>query len=81
MATGSGFASSSTTNRGSLARPAELESSLAGAPDARAMYDGLSFSHQKAYADWVAEAKRPETRARRAAASVDRLLAGRTQPT
>jgi hypothetical protein len=60
--------------------PVELSVSLAGAADARAIYDQLSYSHQKAYADWVAEAKRPETRARRAEASVERLLAGRKEP-
>jgi hypothetical protein len=61
-------------------RPPELAASLAGAPSAGALYDKLSFSHQKAYADWVAEAKRPETRTRRAQASVERLLAGRKEP-
>jgi len=60
--------------------PLELEASLAGAPDARAVYEKLSYSHQKAYADWVAEAKRPETRARRAVASVERLLTSRKEP-
>jgi Bacteriocin-protection, YdeI or OmpD-Associated/Domain of unknown function (DUF1905) len=60
--------------------PPELAASLAGSPDARARYDKLSFSHQKAYADWVAEAKRQETRDRRAAESVKRLLAGRKEP-
>ena len=61
--------------------PEDLARSLAGAPNAKAVYEKLSFSHQKAYADWVGEAKRPETRQRRAAASVDRLLAGRKEPT
>jgi Bacteriocin-protection, YdeI or OmpD-Associated/Domain of unknown function (DUF1905) len=60
--------------------PPELAASLAGSVKARAFYDELSFSHQKAYADWVAEAKRPETRVRRAAESVKRLLAGRKEP-
>jgi len=60
--------------------PVELSASLAGAGDARAIYNKLSYSHQKAYADWVAEAKRPETRTRRAQASVERLLAGRKEP-
>jgi hypothetical protein len=60
--------------------PAELAESLAGSAEARAIYDTLSFSHQKAYADWVADAKRPETRVRRAAESVKRLLAGRKEP-
>ena len=61
-------------------QPAELEASLAEAPEARAIFDHIAFSHQKAFADWVAEAKRPETRARRAAAAVDRLRAGRKEP-
>lgn len=60
--------------------PAELAASLADATEARAIFDRLSYSHKKAYADWVAEAKRPETRTRRAAASVERLLAGRKEP-
>lgn len=60
--------------------PPELSASLAGAMDARAIFNRLSYSHQKAYADWVAEAKRPETRIRRAASSVERLLAGRKEP-
>ena len=34
----------------------------------------LPYSHQKEYADHVAEAKRPETRQRRAANAVDLLL-------
>jgi Bacteriocin-protection, YdeI or OmpD-Associated/Domain of unknown function (DUF1905) len=60
--------------------PPELASSLGGSAKARAVYDKLAFSHQKAYADWVAEAKRPETRVRRAGESVKRLLAGRKEP-
>jgi hypothetical protein len=61
--------------------PPELAASLRGSPAARKAFDRLSFSHQKAYADWVAEAKRPETRDRRAATAIDRLLAGRKEPT
>ncbi|HJT63809.1 MAG TPA: YdeI/OmpD-associated family protein, partial [Candidatus Limnocylindria bacterium] len=60
--------------------PPELAASLASSAQARAIYDKLAFSHQKAYADWVAEAKRPETRVRRAAESVKRLLAGGKEP-
>lgn len=60
--------------------PPELAATLDADPKAAAAYKKLSFSHQKAYADWVAEAKRPETRVRRATGSVDRLLAGRKQP-
>ena len=60
--------------------PEDLVRSLTSAPAAKAVYEKLSFSHQKAYADWVAEAKRPETRQRRAADAVERLLAGRKEP-
>lgn len=60
--------------------PAELAASLATSAEAKAIYKRLSFSHQKAYADWVGEAKQGETRRRRAASAVDRLLAGRKQP-
>lgn len=63
-----------------VAPPDDLALSLAQAPEARAAFERLSFSHQKAYADWVAEGKRPETRVRRAGESVRRLLAGRKQP-
>ena len=61
--------------------PPELAATLTASPQANAIFGKLSFSHQKAYADWVAEAKRPETRTRRAAESVKRLLAGRMGPT
>jgi hypothetical protein len=64
-----------------VAPPPELAEALVGAPDARAIYDRLAYSHQKAYADWVAEAKRPETRLRRAAVALDRLREGRREPT
>ena len=60
--------------------PPELAASLASSAAAKAMYGKLAYSHQKAYADWVAEAKRPETRVRRGAESVKRLLAGRKEP-
>ncbi len=43
-------------------------------PDARAAFDRLSFSHRREYAQWVGSAKRVDTRARRASATVDRLL-------
>ena len=61
--------------------PPELDAALAAAPDARAFYDGLAFTHRREYAEWVGTAKKEETRARRAAAAVDRLLAGLRDPT
>jgi uncharacterized protein YdeI (YjbR/CyaY-like superfamily) len=56
--------------------PAELAAALAGNSDAREAFGALSYTHQKEYADWVAEGKRPETRRRRAAQTIDRLREG-----
>ena len=47
-----------------------------GAGDAFAK---LSYSHRREYVDWVEEAKRPETRARRIAATVERVREGLPQ--
>lgn len=54
--------------------PAELSQALESNAAAQAIFARLSFSHQKEYADHIAEAKRPETRQRRAANAVGLLL-------
>jgi hypothetical protein len=56
--------------------PGELAAALSGDPDASAAFDRLSFTHRKEYAIWVAEAKRPATRADRAAKTLQRLRDG-----
>ena len=53
--------------------PAELAAALAAAPDARAVWDGFPYSHQREWAEYVDEAKRPETRERRSAKVVSTL--------
>src|SRR5687767_10572529 len=45
--------------------PEDLAAALAADTEAKAAFDGLSFTHQREYAEWVAEAKRAETRRRR----------------
>ena len=55
--------------------PPELESVLASRPDAKAAFDSLSHSHRKEYAEWVAAAKRAETRQSRADKSITMVLA------
>ena len=42
---------------------------------AKRVFQGLSHSHRREYAQHVAEAKRPETRARRAERTIEQLLA------
>jgi Bacteriocin-protection, YdeI or OmpD-Associated/Domain of unknown function (DUF1905) len=56
--------------------PPELAAALAGDQEARQIFGSLSYTHRREYAEWVAEAKRPETRARRAAKAVDLLREG-----
>jgi len=53
--------------------PPELEAALAAEPELRARWDRLSFSHRREHADSVAEARRPETKARRLEATLDDL--------
>jgi hypothetical protein len=59
--------------------PPELEAALAD-PEVRSTYDALAFSHRREYATWVAEAKRAETRERRAAKAAEMLRAGVRHP-
>lgn len=54
--------------------PAELRSALDRSPAARARFDELPPSHRREYVAWVREARRSDTRERRAAQTVMRLL-------
>jgi hypothetical protein len=56
--------------------PADLRAALPDAPEAHTAFARLSFTHQREYVEWVEEAKRAETRARRIAATVDRVASG-----
>jgi hypothetical protein len=60
--------------------PEALAQALAGDPDARRAYDALSFTHRREYAEWIAAAKRAETRERRVAKALEMLNAGVQHP-
>jgi len=53
--------------------PEPLANALAKDPAAKAAFDALSFTNRKEYARAVAEAKRPETRDRRVAQTIEKL--------
>ena len=57
--------------------PDDVKAALARDPKARAAYDALAYSHRKEYVDWITEAKRAETRARRIEKAVGMLREGR----
>ena len=50
--------------------PADFVKALKAAPEAWDRWHDMSYSHQREYAEAVAEAKKPETRARRIAGAV-----------
>ena len=56
--------------------PDDLRAALADVPAARAAFGKLSFSHQREYVQWIEQAKRAETRARRVADTVRRVVSG-----
>jgi hypothetical protein len=60
--------------------PPELAAALAGDRDAAAAYEKLSYTHRREYARWIAEAKRSETRERRAAKAARMLRDGVRTP-
>lgn len=55
--------------------PDELTAALDAAPDAKAVFDQLAPSHKREYVQWINSARRDDTRERRAAQTVMRLLA------
>jgi Bacteriocin-protection, YdeI or OmpD-Associated/Domain of unknown function (DUF1905) len=57
--------------------PRDLAAALAADPAAKQAFGSMSFTHRREYVDWVEEAKRSETRARRIAATVERVREGK----
>jgi hypothetical protein len=60
--------------------PSDLRASLAADPEAGAAFERLSYTHRREYAEWVAEAKRAETRRRRVERALAMLREGRPSP-
>ena len=60
-----------------LPTPDDLRAALDGAPKAAATFDNFPPSCRRDYVEWVTEAKRPETRAKRVAQTVEWLAEGK----
>jgi hypothetical protein len=60
-----------------VAVPKDLAAALKKDRDAKALFDKLSYTHQKEYAAWIEEAKKDETRQRRIAKTLTMLKAGK----
>jgi hypothetical protein len=59
--------------------PQDFAAALLGNAMARATFERFSPSHQRAYVEWISEARRAETRARRMATALEWLAAGKRQ--
>lgn len=60
-----------------IAMPDDFAAALDSAPAARTFFDGLAPSHRREYLEWITEAKRAETRAKRIATAVEWLAEGK----
>lgn len=62
-------------------REVEVPTDLEAAFDekTRTAFERMSYTHRKEYADWIEEAKRPETRKRRVAKAVELIREGKPQ--
>jgi hypothetical protein len=60
--------------------PPALPAALESDSKARAVFEGLSYTHRNEYARWIAEAKRDETRDRRVDKALAMLREGAHQP-
>lgn len=57
--------------------PKDRRAAPSNVPPAKAIFERLAWSHNKAYVDWIDDAKRAEARARRVEETIARLKAGR----
>ena len=57
--------------------PDDLAQALSLDDPAREFFDTLSYSHRRAYVDWITSAKKPETRERRIGQAVEMLGEGK----
>ena len=63
-----------------LVVPDDLAAALAAQPQAREQWDAFSRSPRRAILEWITQAKRPETRARRIAEAAEHAARGERPP-
>ena len=65
--------------RAPLVVPPELKAALAKNKKAKATFDAFTYSHQKEYVEWIAEAKREETRVARLKQAIAWMAEGKSR--
>jgi uncharacterized protein YdeI (YjbR/CyaY-like superfamily) len=63
--------------RAKVGVPPELTAALKRSAKARAAFEAFSPSHRREYVEWITEAKRDETRAKRLATTIEWLEDGK----
>lgn len=56
--------------------PDDLNTALNAHAEARALFDKMSYSHQKEYVEWIASAKKDETRQKRITSAIEKITQG-----
>jgi hypothetical protein len=57
--------------------PGDLRSALDAGGAAAAYFEGMSYSHRREYVRWIEDARRPQTRERRVAQTVEQMVEGK----
>ena len=65
--------------RAAIAMPDDVRDAIDAVPAAAATWEGFTPGKRHDYLEWVTEAKRPETRAKRIAQSVEWLAEGKAR--
>lgn len=66
-----------TASKGPIVVPDELTAALARNKTARTAFEAFSPSHRREYCEWIADAKRDETRAKRVTQAVEWIAEGK----
>lgn len=69
------------TEERTLTLPKELSTLLENNIKAKTFFDTLSYTNRKEYVRWIENAKKPETKQNRLSLTLDKLLAGKKNPT
>jgi uncharacterized protein YdeI (YjbR/CyaY-like superfamily) len=67
------------TNKAEAGVPEDMRKALGKNARARAAFEGFSPSHRREYVEWIEEAKRAETRARRLATAIEWMAEGKSR--
>ena len=57
--------------------PPAFAAALSANPAAQVVLEAFASSHRREYLEWIAEAKRPETRDKRIAQAIEMLIQGK----